>query len=84
MNGNRIVDLTTVILFPWATQILGDMGADIIKIETPAGNATRNLGPCKNEDLASMYLASNRNKCSIMLDLTQEAGQIIPMSAWWH
>ena len=64
--------------------ILGDLGADVIKIETPAGDTTRNLGPRKNEDLASMYLASNRNKCSSMLDLMQEAGQIIPMSAWWH
>ncbi len=75
LDGIRVVDLTTVILGPWATQMLGDMGADVIKIETPAGDTTRNLGPRKNEGMASMYLASNRNKRSIVLDLTQEAGR---------
>ena len=75
LEGIRVVELTTVILGPWATQMLGDMGADVIKVETPAGDTTRNLGPRKNEGMASMYLASNRNKRSIVLDLTQEAGR---------
>ncbi len=75
LDGIRIVELTTVILGPWATQMLGDMGADIIKVETPAGDTTRNLGPRKNEGMASLYLATNRNKRSVVLDLTQEAGR---------
>ncbi|MDA1100015.1 MAG: CoA transferase [Proteobacteria bacterium] len=75
LDGIRVVDLTTVILGPWATQMLGDMGANVIKIETPAGDTTRNLGPRRNEGMASLYLATNRNKRSIVLDLTQQAGR---------
>ena len=75
LDGIRIVDLTTVILGPWATQMLGDMGADVIKIETPGGDTTRQLGPRRNEGMASLYLAANRNKRSIVLDLTQESGR---------
>ena len=47
LDGIRVVDLTTVILGPWAAQTLGDMGADVIKIETPQGDVTRNMGPKK-------------------------------------
>ena len=75
LDGIRIVELATVILGPWATQMLGDMGADIIKVETPDGDTTRNLGPRRNEGMASMYMAANRNKRSVVLDLTQEAGR---------
>jgi len=75
LDGIRVVDLTTVILGPWATQMLGDMGADVIKIETPWSDTTRNLGPRKHQGMASLYMATNRNKRSIVLDLTQEAGR---------
>jgi crotonobetainyl-CoA:carnitine CoA-transferase CaiB-like acyl-CoA transferase len=75
LDGIRIVDLTTVILGPWATQMLGDMGADIIKIETPGGDTTRQLGPRKHDGMASLYLATNRNKRSVVLDLTTEEGR---------
>ena len=74
LDGIRIIDMTTVILGPWATQMLGDMGADVIKVETPGGDTTRNLGPRRNEGMASLYLATNRNKRSIVLDLTRDAG----------
>ena len=55
--------------------MLGDMGADVIKVETPAGDTTRQLGPRRNKGMASLYLAANRNKRSIVLDLTQAAGR---------
>ncbi len=75
LDGIRVVELTTVILGPWAAQMLGDMGADVIKIETPTGDTTRQLGPRRNEGMASLFLAANRNKRSVVLDLTQDAGQ---------
>jgi len=75
LDGLRVVELTTVILGPWAAQMLGDMGADVIKIETPTGDTTRQLGPRRNDGMASLFLAVNRNKRSIVLDLNQKAGQ---------
>ncbi|MGI9425038.1 MAG: CaiB/BaiF CoA transferase family protein [Hyphomicrobiaceae bacterium] len=75
LDGIRVVELTTVILGPWASQMLGDMGADVIKVETPTGDTTRQLGPRRNEGMASLFLAVNRNKRSVVLDLTQDGGQ---------
>lgn len=74
LEGVRIVELSTVVLGPWAAQMLGDMGADVIKIETPDGDTTRKLGPRRNEGMAALFLTVNRNKRSIVLDLTHEAG----------
>ena len=74
LDGIRVVDLTTVILGPWATQMLGDMGADVIKVETLDGDITRKLGPHRNEGMAALYLATNRNKRSIALDLNRPEG----------
>ena len=75
LHGIRVVDCTTVVLGPWAAQQLGDLGADVIKIEPPEGDTTRQLGPMKNPDMGAFYLAVNRNKRSIVLDLKQEAGR---------
>jgi len=75
LDGIRVVDLTTVILGPWAAQTLGDMGADVIKIETPTGDTTRNLGPRKNPGMASVFMSTNRNKRSIVLDLRTREGK---------
>ena len=76
LNGIRVLELTSVVLGPWACQILGDMGAEIIKIEPPAGDTNRNLGATRtHKDMAALYLTCNRNKCSLVLDLKQDAGR---------
>lgn len=75
LNGIRIVDLTTVILGPWATQMLGDMGADVIKVETHHGDTTRHTGERRNPGMASFFMSTNRNKRSVILDLRQDEGR---------
>lgn len=75
LDGIRIVDLTTVILGPWATQMLGDMGADVIKVETHHGDTTRHTGDRRNPGMASFFMSTNRNKRSVVLDLGQQEGR---------
>ncbi|MBL4757126.1 MAG: CoA transferase [Rhizobiales bacterium] len=72
LSGLRVLDLTSVVYGPYATQTLGDFGADIIKIEPPDGDMTRAIGPGKSPDMGALYLGSNRNKRSIVLDLKKE------------
>ncbi|MGE4243086.1 CaiB/BaiF CoA transferase family protein [Ramlibacter sp.] len=75
LEGVRIVDLTTMILGPMATQYLGDQGADVIKIEEPEGDLTRYIGPQRHPAMAAFYLNSNRNKRSVVLDIKRPEGQ---------
>jgi crotonobetainyl-CoA:carnitine CoA-transferase CaiB-like acyl-CoA transferase len=75
LDGVRILDCTSVVLGPWAAQQLGDLGADVIKIEPPEGDTTRQLGPKRNPNMAAFYLGCNRSKRSLVLDLKQPAGQ---------
>jgi crotonobetainyl-CoA:carnitine CoA-transferase CaiB-like acyl-CoA transferase len=75
LAGIRVVDLTAVLLGPVATQIFGDLGADVIKIEPPAGDTTRSIGLHVEPGMASLFLHTNRNKRSLVLDLKQEAGR---------
>ncbi len=75
LDGVRIIDCTSVVLGPWAAQQLGDLGADVIKVESPEGDTTRQLGPRRNPGMAAFYLGCNRNKRSIVLDLKKDEGR---------
>lgn len=76
LDGIRILEFTSVVLGPWACQMLGDLGADIIKVEPPVGDTNRNLGPSKSHgDMSALFLTCNRNKRSIVLDLKSPEGQ---------
>jgi crotonobetainyl-CoA:carnitine CoA-transferase CaiB-like acyl-CoA transferase len=69
LKGVKVIDLTINVLGPLATQILGDMGADVIKVEPPGGDPMRRLGPGHEMNMAAHFMAMNRNKRSIELDL---------------
>jgi crotonobetainyl-CoA:carnitine CoA-transferase CaiB-like acyl-CoA transferase len=71
----RIIDLTSMVLGPYATQILADYGADVIKVEPPQGDLMRKSGATRNPDMGALYLQLNRNKRSIVLDLKQPAAR---------
>jgi crotonobetainyl-CoA:carnitine CoA-transferase CaiB-like acyl-CoA transferase len=71
----KVVDLTSVLMGPWACQILGDLGADVIKVEPPAGDGTRRVGPARNPGMSAFYLNMNRNKRSLVLDLKNRRGR---------
>ncbi|MGI9499105.1 MAG: CoA transferase, partial [Geminicoccaceae bacterium] len=68
LSGLRVLDLTTVISGPYTTQMLGDFGADVIKIEAPDGDMTRDIGVAQNEKMTALFMGSNRNKRSLVLD----------------
>src|SRR5471032_1377830 len=75
LEGLRIIDLSRVLGGPYCTQILADHGAEVVKVEPPAGDETRTWGPPFDGDTASYFLGVNRNKLGVSLDLSQEAGR---------
>ena len=75
LKGLKIIELTSVVLGPWAAQILADMGAEVIKVEAPFGDSNRQLGASRNPKMAALYLSNNRNKRSLVLDLKQASAR---------
>ncbi len=74
LQGLRILDLTSVLMGPYATQLMADMGADVVKIEPPDGDTVRGIGPMRNPGMGHIFLHVNRNKRSLVLDLKQPDG----------
>ncbi|WP_043334519.1 CaiB/BaiF CoA transferase family protein [Belnapia moabensis] len=74
LKGLRVLDLTAVVLGPFCTQMLGDWGAEIIKVEPPSGDIVRNSGVYRNRGMASVFLGINRNKRDLAIDLKSPEG----------
>ena len=74
LHGIKVIDMTSVLMGPFASQALGDMGADVIKVEAPEGDLVRQIGPACHEGMGPIFLNTNRNKRSVVLDLKQPAG----------
>ena len=77
LQGFRILDLTNVLFGPFGTQTLGDWGAEVIKVESLAGDTWRSSGQFRNRGMSGQFMAANRNKRSLALDLKTEGGKAV-------
>jgi crotonobetainyl-CoA:carnitine CoA-transferase CaiB-like acyl-CoA transferase len=75
LEGLRIIDMSAVVMGPFAAQVLGDLGADVIKVEPHAGDTTRHVTPMRSKNMGWVYLHANRNKRSLVLDLKDPEGK---------
>lgn len=80
LSGIRVLDLTTVVMGPYACQLLGDYGADVVKVEAPDGDVMRLAGPMRSPGMGHLFLSTNRNKRSIAIDLKTAKGRDLLLS----
>lgn len=76
LRGVRVIDLTTMVMGPYCTQIMADMGADVIKVEPPEGDATRYISAGPAPDMSGVFVNVNRGKRGIVLDLRTDEGKV--------
>ena len=77
LAGVRVLDFSHALAGPYCTMLLGDLGADVIKVEPPAGDHSRQWGPPFINGESSYFLSVNRNKRSVVLDLKQPVAQAV-------
>ncbi|MEO1962532.1 MAG: CoA transferase, partial [Cycloclasticus sp.] len=75
LSGIKVLDLSSLILGPYISQIMAEWGADVIKVEAPAGDITRNIATTKTPGMSAIFMNLNHNKRSIVLDLKTPEGQ---------
>ncbi|MDI9330894.1 MAG: CoA transferase [Alphaproteobacteria bacterium] len=75
LSGFKVIDASSVLMGPYASQWLGDLGAEVIKVEPPAGDSTRQTGPSTETGMGAVFMGTNRNKKSVVIDLKKPAGQ---------
>jgi crotonobetainyl-CoA:carnitine CoA-transferase CaiB-like acyl-CoA transferase len=75
LRGIKVLDLTRVLAGPYCTMLLADLGADVLKIESPAGDETRRWGPPFHRGTAAYFFGANRNKWGVVVDLTTDDGR---------